>query len=147
MKKILFLTGVFVCCNIAAYTQQIFYTYDAAGNRISRIIVLPDVRSARANAEVAGEEPEMPPYTDELGELQIKIYPNPTKGHLRVDIANLAERQTAAVQVYDLRGQMLMQVQNISQSTTLNLSEQPKGTYLLKITAGGKTATWKIIKE
>ena len=65
-----------------AYAQnKIKYTYDSAGNRLSRqkeIVV--QTRGALSDEE----EPSV--YEEELSETKVTIYPNPTKGVLKVDI-------------------------------------------------------------
>ena len=121
--------------------QQVTYAYDAAGNRISRTIIMQQQARERNQPE------ENTSHTDKLGEASVTIYPNPTQGLLKVNIDNMPEDSQGRIQVFDLNGQMLMQKTDIDYSTDVDLSSQSPGTYILKITLSDKTTTWKIIKQ
>ena len=86
------------------------------------------------------------PLEDQIGLHQIRIYPNPTIGQVRVDIANLGET-VANLQIYSLRGSLLQQVRLYGESANIDLGSQPHGIYLLKISIGKNTSVWKIIKD
>ena len=62
--------------------QYIAFTYDKAGNRIERKTFLLKSSSASEN------EPEQL-FEDSLADQEIRIYPNPTEGHLMVSISPL----------------------------------------------------------
>ncbi len=123
-------------------TQSVSFGYDAAGNRINRVIVLNQLRSAQE------EEPvEEIFYSEVLKDLEIRIYPNPTEGLLKVDILNLPEQQTADIFLYNLSGKLLITKKGVSGSTDIDLTGYPAGTYLMKIIAGEQHTEWKIIKK
>ncbi|MDR1372203.1 MAG: T9SS type A sorting domain-containing protein [Dysgonamonadaceae bacterium] len=137
--------------------RLIKFAYDAAGNRISRTItLLPNttLRSAKNEAsteevevEVEGiEEPEV--HSEVINETEIRIYPNPTRGMLKVEIDNLPSGNFANILLYDLSGRLIEIKQKVEFSTEFNLVSQPAGTYIMKITAEGVEQTsWKIIKQ
>jgi hypothetical protein len=63
-------------------TTEINYVYDNAGNRIERhVIVLPMSKSEDGAPKKATE---IKLHKDKLQEHNITIFPNPTKGQLRV---------------------------------------------------------------
>jgi myo-inositol-hexaphosphate 3-phosphohydrolase len=122
--------------------QRIKYTYDNAGNRLTRqkeIVV--QTRGALSDEE----EPSV--YEEELSETKVTIYPNPTRGMLKVDISGVEKFENARISLYDLTGKLLQQWAGISQSNTIDLSERTPGMYIMQVAYNGKISSWKIIKE
>jgi hypothetical protein len=99
--------------------------------------------------------PEMPEnnsipekiYTDKLKESDVLIYPNPTKGVLAVEIRNKNPQIQHQLTVLNLNGSIIFQKSHIGDYTQIDLSSQPKGVYLLRISSQDSFITWKIIKE
>lgn len=122
--------------------QRIKYTYDNAGNRLTRqkeIVV--QTRGALSDEE----EPSV--YEEELSETKVTIYPNPTRGMLKVDISGVEKFENARISLYDLTGKLLQQWAGISQSNAIDLSERTPGMYIMQVAYNGKISSWKIIKE
>lgn len=122
--------------------QRIKYTYDNAGNRLTRqkeIVV--QTRGALSDEE----EPSV--YEEELSETKVTIYPNPTRGMLKVDISGVEKFENARISLYDLTGKLLQQWAGISQSNEIDLSERTPGMYIMQVAYNGKMSSWKIIKE
>ena len=69
---------------------------------------------------------------------QIKVFPNPSKDNITIDAENYK-----GVEVYDLSGRLIIK----SALKTIDLEEQSKGLYLLKIKANGTTQEFKVFKE
>jgi hypothetical protein len=126
------------CVSIAQ--DKITYGYDTAGNRTSRTIDIP------VQFRAAGEKEEATVYSEVLAELQIKIYPNPTTGWIRIEIENLPANETADIALYHLSGKLITAKRTAS-FTEMDITGQPAGTYLLKIVAGEEQTEWKIIKK
>jgi hypothetical protein len=68
----------------------------------------------------------------------VKVYPNPTSGKLTIDVENYE-----GVEVYDVSGRLIIK----SSLKTIDLEEQSKGLYLLKVNANGTTQEFKVFKE
>lgn len=122
--------------------QRIKYTYDNAGNRLTRqkeIVV--QTRGALSDEE----EPSV--YEEELSETKVTICPNPTRGMLKVDISGVEKFENARISLYDLTGKLLQQWAGISQSNEIDLSERTPGMYIMQVAYNGKISSWKIIKE
>ena len=144
IATIFLLSGIFsmwVSLDLCAQ-QRIKYIYDSAGNRLSRqkeIVV--QTRGALNN----GEEPSV--YEEELSETKVTIYPNPTKGMLKVDISGVEKFENARISLYDLTGTLLQQWGSISQSNMVDISDRTPGMYIMQIVYNDNTSSWKIIKE
>ena len=122
--------------------QRIKYTYDNAGNRLTRqkeIVV--QTRGALSDEE----EPSV--YEEELSETKVTIYPNPTRGMLKIDISGVEKFENARISLYDLTGTLLQQWGSISQSNMVDISDRTPGVYIMQIVYNGNASSWKIVKE
>ncbi len=147
MKTIIktILLGFFItsCLPLLHSQNKVSYGYDAAGNRISRTITMPALRSAPA------PQPEEPAavYSEMLSDIEVRIYPNPTDGLLKVEMRNLPEGQTAGIWIYSISGKQISAQREITGFAEMDISSHPPGTYLMKIVAGEYQTEWKIIKQ
>ncbi len=119
------------------------FTYDASGNRIERVIDLTKSAQITASSSSANEEKL---FEAELSNLDIRIYPNPTKGVLKVEIPDIGDIKPTLV-VYNLQGKQLVHKTVSNQISTINLSVHPAGMYIMKIVNGQESLDWKIIKD
>src|SRR5690606_15177392 len=85
-------------------------------------------------------------FEAELSNLDIRIYPNPTKGVLKVEIPDIGDIKPTLV-VYNLQGKQLVHKTVSNQISTINLSVHPAGMYIMKIVNGQESLDWKIIKD
>jgi hypothetical protein len=142
------LLGFFVLVCIQVHSQnRVTYGYDNAGNRVSRTITIAPLQPAPALAPAQKGDPEGEVYSEVLSGIQIHIYPNPTDGLLKVEILNLPEGQPAELRLYNLSGRLLSTQQAVGETTPVDISDQPAGIYVLKITAGQYRTEWRIIKK
>lgn len=120
--------------------NKLKYTYDAAGNRIKKeIIISPSTRSANVELSV---------YEEQISERTIKIYPNPTKGNLQIDISGGDIPKGSLIQIYNMSGALVSQVKDVVSTNKLDISSYPQGIYILRITLDKDNKTsWRIIKE
>jgi hypothetical protein len=80
-------------------------------------------------------------FTDKLNESDVVIYPNPTRGALAVEIRNKNPQIPHQLTVYNVNGSVIFQRSNIDTYTQVDLSSQPKGVYLMRISAQDSFAT------
>lgn len=120
--------------------NKLKYTYDDAGNRTKREIVLSSLKSAISTDETTS-------FIEEVSGQRIVIYPNPTKGQLAIEIIDMENSMTGNLTIFNLRGQIIAKEQISSNRTSIDISSEPKGTYILHINIKEETSTWKIIKE
>ena len=83
---------------------------------------------------------------DQIGLQKTRIYPNPTKGMLRIDLPSLTD-QEAILKVYDQSGRLIMNNPVVSSGNEVDLSSSPTGFYIMVIQIGQERKEWKIIKE
>ena len=74
-----------------------------------------------------------------LQNVQISIFPNPTNGIINIEIQEQIEKIT----VFDILGKVILETIN----TEINLTEQKTGTYFLKIETENGILTEKIVVE
>lgn len=75
---------------------------------------------------------------------ELKIYPNPTKHYLNIDIS--AEVTITSIGVYNTLGQLVMVVSAAQKVRTVDVSTLTMGTYFMKINSDKATVTKKFIK-
>jgi hypothetical protein len=131
-------------------TGRLSFDYDASGNRIHRNFIT--LKSASAQANVSSSYTRTPynltkPYEEKQGDQDIKIYPNPTSGQLKVEITGVDVTQKSAIYVYDLQGKLIILKSPVTGSDVIDLSNYVNGLYLMKILLGDKSSEWKIVKE
>ena len=100
--------------------QQISYAYDDSGNRKIRqkVISMPSpVKSAEAVPE-STEEDNTAGYEDYVAEAKITIFPNPTRGNLRIDINGMNIPKESKIYLYNISGKMVIQLNEISESNS-----------------------------
>lgn len=119
--------------------QTLSYSYDAAGNRVKREIVL--------NANKSPQQTNETLFMERLSDFDIKIYPNPTKGQLKVEISNLEKDDECTFLLFSLAGMQILSKQVSEPTMDLDLSGHPNGIYILQIIINGTNTIWKIIKE
>lgn len=112
------------------------YTYDAAGNRIKREIVLS---RSMENTEK--------PLTETISSKSISIYPNPTAGLLKISISGWETTDKCKFTIFSLKGALIQEIQVSSSVTEIDLSDESDGMYLLNIELNESKSAWKIIKK
>ena len=141
MNKILLTTFFFfTLALVKLHGQNIAFTYDKAGNLIERkTIPLKSSSFSEAETEQIFEE--------SLSNQKIQIFPNPTKGLLVVSIKSLEDKPNGKITITDINGRLILTQEILETNTSLNLSNQPTGYYLMTLTLGEESSFWKILKN
>lgn len=74
----------------------------------------------------------------------INVYPNPTKTLLFID--NPFNLKLSA-EVIDISGKQILKQQSTNRTITLDIKNQPKGIYFVKVNSSSKASSFKIVKE
>lgn len=143
MKKIYGLYLIFILTlSFVAYAQSpVSFAYDAAGNRVKREIILS---RSMLSPDTPDENPENT-FFDTVGQRTVKltgISPNTVK----IEILGYEPSDDAFAEVYTLGGVMLISQPVRDAVAEIDISAEPAGTYILKVSVNGQQTTWKIAK-
>jgi hypothetical protein len=126
------------------------FTYDLSGNLTDRNIVLSSsaLKSVKADSTSYDKSSSPQVFEENVNSTQkVVIYPNPTRGQLKVEIEGFTETTRASVYLYSLSGELLISKSPASGSSSLDLSVFSLGTYILKVKIDDKISEWKVIKQ
>ena len=138
----LFVISLFISVfSVNAYADRVVYSYDASGNRIQ------SQKQIRLRDAENGSDQDTIPLRESLSSHRITIYPNPTKGQFSVEITGSAIPDNSSISIYNLQGSVIYQNDEPDILNEIDLSSQPNGIYMLRITIDSETSTWKIIKN
>lgn len=139
IKLIIF--NLFIIISVRIHSQSsINFSYDAAGNRISRTIVV-----TRASEQSKLQEPSL---KNDFEKARVTIYPNPTKGIISISIyGGNEELKNSSLALYSISGALITSNRISDRTVTIDISGEAKGMYILKLILDGQTSEWKVIKE
>jgi hypothetical protein len=139
MKKQLML-GLFLIMTLVIKGQGLTYefTYDNAGNRVSRSVI-------QLSSKSGGDESPKP-ITEVMGNgVTMELFPNPTKGSIRFQTS-----EHCSIDGYvltDVAGRVIAKSSCEGASLVIDFFGQPAGIYLLKILIDKKPYLYKVIKQ
>jgi len=142
LKRILYPLVLSFVVTLSSIAQKISYTYDSAGNRISRQYVV-ELRSATVPKAEGIDSTSVETFLDDLS---VSVYPNPTKGALAVKVTNVPKDKKVLMKLYSPQGVQLQSIDIIEGTTPINMSTYSSGWYLLRVSTGEKALDFKIIK-
>ncbi len=139
IKRIIF--NLLIINSVHIYSQSsINFSYDAAGNRISRTIVV-----TRASEQSKLQEL---PLKNDFEKARVTIYPNPTKGIISISIQGGNEEfKNSSLALYSISGALITSNRISDRSVTIDIRGEAKGMYILKLILDGQISEWKVIKE
>jgi len=129
---------------VSAQTDVSFH-YDINGNRINRIIELK--KSSIEIDSIYKDETKKEIITEELGELKISIYPNPTKGKIRLILVGFDPSLPSSFCIFNINGILIENIEPATESKEIDLSGRADGVYILIISANNESSKWSIIKQ
>lgn len=151
--------------------QSISYSYDTNGNRTARTLTVEELRSNSVsfpvtdpatlpgkflNSTSKGQEPakeaDIETHKEDItllseGEIRVLIYPNPTKGILKIAINHMIQESENEMRLYDLSGAELIIVRDFADYAEMDISRFRDGIYILRIRIGEKLFDFKVIKN
>lgn len=132
-----------ILLSTGAFAQTIHYSYDAAGNRISRKYVVVELRSADASNEPADSSS----VEAALGERKVFVYPNPTKGNLIVEVTGGDQEEAIDMKLFSAQGILLENISAAIGKTIVSMTKYPSGWYILCVSMKDKNIEFKVIKQ
>jgi len=138
--------------------QTIEYAYDNNGNRVSRSIVIEELKSqsfsfpvlnpkSLQTAEKATKAAPEDKNSEEEGDLEVLIYPNPSKGLLNIEITNLSQGSKNELKLYDLYGKELIVRKDFERFYEVDINSFKEGVYILRIKIDERLFDYKVIKS
>jgi len=145
-----FLIIVFLFLGLHTFSQTEYsFLYDNSGNRTNvNIIEFKTSEVITDSLEIIVTKPPVDFYTDTIDNASLKIYPNPTRGILQIEIETTTPDDNMKIIVYNNSGVLVLKKETKNQSTVIDLSAEPLGIYYMKICISEtETSEWKIIKQ
>ncbi|NOY50485.1 MAG: T9SS type A sorting domain-containing protein [Chlorobi bacterium] len=141
LRKLLIATAVLF--SLAASSQTVEFTYDQAGNRITRdVIYLQPMQTTDSSTVEKNKD-----YDEMLGNSKITISPNPNGGRFSVKIEGIDPDNPPQIYLHSIKGTLIYENTKAALVNEIDISRHPKGTYILSLIVAGKRKTWKIIKQ
>lgn len=84
---------------------------------------------------------------EDFNELEVKVYPNPSKGAVYLEINRIPEGEQPEIEIWSPSGELISKSVINGLITRINLWGKPGGIYFVRTTLGGQIFNWKIIKE
>lgn len=97
LKNLLFLS----LCYFAINAKNVSYSYDSAGNRVKREILFE--KQSAPSRDISNPEY----FSEVLDEKEIRIYPNPTEGLLKIEIKGYTDSDECGLSIFNMSGQQL----------------------------------------
>jgi hypothetical protein len=149
--KIIYLILVLIVFSICGYSQNFTFSYDNSGNRIERTIIL-STKSVFTNSEIANNNLEEETALEEedllnTSELEVQLFPNPTKGEITVKVTGVDDISNITYVVYDITGKEVLSGMLRTLTSGISLANEIPGIYSLKLNLDGNIQYWKIVKE
>jgi hypothetical protein len=171
--KRLILVSLVIFQMIPLFCQGFAYVYDDNGTRLTRSIFVQQQKSQAFGDSVISlktlnsvdaigtgvvtqvDRPLKNSDVSQLGKANIDsegkeittlVYPNPSKGLLKIEISNMPASSIDEMKFYDLNGMELISKRNFDSYSELDISKYNDGIYILRIKINGKLFDWKIIK-
>ena len=134
--KHLVLSILFVVAPFAGYSQTtLHFTYDTAGNRTSRTIVVRSLQAPHHDVKTS---------VDLYEDAKVRIKELGTD-FLQVEILGL--NNSANISIYDASGKTFLSSEISETVSSIDVSVVPQGVYVLRIGIDGEENTWKLIKK
>ena len=144
-KRILFLIVSVIVCSAVYADHTVRFEYDAAGNRTLRAIVLPAASQARRGGTEYSDSTTAV-FTDAFAEMTLNVYPNPTRGHLKIELEGLPDGESYSYIIVNMAGEVIVQEDKASNPSEADLSMCAAGMYILKLSCKDYKKAFKIIK-
>ncbi|MGE5425426.1 MAG: T9SS type A sorting domain-containing protein, partial [Syntrophothermus sp.] len=75
----------------------------------------------------------------------LKLYPNPATSHMVIDLTG--EKQLSDLQIINTHGSVVLQKKDVGGKVSVNISDLPRGIYLVKVKTRSDILTTKFIKK
>lgn len=137
--KIILCTSAMLLASLTSSAQSITYSYDEAGNRVSRGLTVSRMRKQERKTLNLADGNDL--------EGKVRLTGDSRTGTVTVEIIGHRTGDRCEVSLYALSGEDLLQLQLSEPSVTLSLGTYPDGIYIVSVTLNGESEAWKITKR
>lgn len=137
--KIILCSSAMLLASLTSSAQSITYSYDAAGNRVSRGLTVSRMRKQERKTLNLADGNDL--------EGKVRLTGDSRTGSVTVEIIGHRTGDRCEVSLYALSGENLLQLQLSEPSVTLSLGAYPDGIYIVSVTLNGESEAWKITKR
>ena len=137
--KIILCTSAMLLASLTSSAQSITYSYDAAGNRVSRGVTVSRMRKQEKKTLNLADGNNL--------EGKVRLTGDSRTGSVTVEIIGHRTGDRCEVCLYALSGENLLQLQLSEPSVTFSLGAYPDGIYIVSVTLNGESEAWKITKR
>lgn len=137
--KIILCTSAMLLASLTSSAQSITYSYDAAGNRVSRGVTVSRMRKQERKTLNLADGNDL--------EGKVRLTGDSRTGSVTVEIIGHRTGDRCEVSLYALSGEDLLQFQLSEPSVTFSLGSYPDGIYIVSVTLNGESEAWKITKR
>ena len=141
MKKVIFIGLAIFSVLIARGQQNLSFAYDAAGNRITRTIVV----SAQKLSQDAQLETALS-YMDTLNGKELSIFTDRGNHRLTIALNKYDHSSNGKYTLLDNKGVLISKNKLSDRNTPVRLDDLPDGTYTLRIEINNQASSWKLVK-
>ena len=124
----------------AQMTSSVVFSYDDDGNRTSVEYVI--IRFQENTTDELSSD-----NMDEIGNVDISIYPNPTTGFIVLSVDSDDYTQIFNAKLMSFDGTTIAEKKVANNREEFNLTQVPAGIYFLSTDYNGEQQLWKIIKR
>ena len=119
------------------------YTYDEAGNRLSRTY---EVTTMSIDDPLMAHVRSMPNKPNELSAEFFNVYPNPAIDHIILETSMDLNRDIR-MSLFNYSGQLINNQSLNTPVSRIDLSQQNAGIYILTVQSAEGVRNWKIVKN
>ena len=138
--------GLLLCfqlVTLSSFSQNVTYGYDPSGNRTERGVVV--LRAPQAPS--AAEENTINEENNPILYRELKVYPNPTQGQVRVELPVAADEAPFTYAVYTPAGSVILTGASFEGAVNLDFSGQPTGIYFVSLSNATASYSLQIVKQ
>ena len=141
---VLLYTMVYTIC--LGQNTAVQYYYDNCGNRIERSLSFKKIEENGRLLEDKEEKSWQMVTESCFKSIKTSLYPNPTNGKFSLSFSKKPDGGIHA-ELFTIEGAVIEKRQLYGVVEEFDLSRQPAGVYLLRLSADYYTETWKVIKK
>lgn len=129
---------------ILSQKSKTHYSYNEIGARIDQKAVEYSETLAKQSRFINNIQT----LKDTINDFDIKIYPNPTKGDIIIQLLSFAlSEEVIHCKLYNDKGELIFSNNFLHHLFIINIKERPNGYYILQLKYNQKEKKIKILKE